>query len=153
MFLKCMKAAMANSQFSGEVAYQEIPVDMLFAKFVVFIHDVMKCNMFSKRIESWFNDNTGDVTRDFGFRFRGQESWGFLTHFPAMIILLLRHAPSSWHKILLRLHFQCILLRQIVSLCARITRITRRDLNHLKKISRQHHPSCCLFDPSYSPTM
>ena len=102
----------------------------------------MKCNMLGKRLKSWFTDSHGDCTKDFGFRFRGQESRAYLTHFPALISLLFRDVGEYWQQKLLRVHLQSILPPNAVSYLVRIT-----------NVSRQLHKSCCKFDTSFSPTM
>jgi len=32
-------------------------------------------------LKTWYNDNNGQVTKDFGFRFRGKESVAYLKNF------------------------------------------------------------------------
>ena len=47
------------------------------------------CNFLVRKIERWVNDNSGNVEKDFTFRFRGKESLLYMKHFPALIGMLL----------------------------------------------------------------
>ena len=88
--------------------------DELFRKFVECVRRDISCNMLGKKLKTWHEENKGDFRKTFGFRFRGQESRAYLTHFPRLISLVLPHAKGNSVKLLLRLHLQSILLRQIV---------------------------------------
>ena len=49
-------------------------IDNLFSKFVNFVRKDRGCNFLTKKIERWFNDNSGHGEKEFTFRFRGKVS-------------------------------------------------------------------------------
>ena len=111
-------------------------------KFVFFIKDNMNCNFLSKKIQRWFNDNTGKTDKDFTFRFRGKESLGYMKHFPELIELLVSNIKDdNVLKRLYEIHYQSIYLRKLLSYTVRITDFNEEDFFDMKNAANvlQYH--------------
>lgn len=118
-----------NTDFGTATKFKEIPRGELFPKFVLFIHKVMRCNVLSKKLKAWFNDNNGKIEKKLKFRFRGQESRAYLTHFPTLINLVFNSVGEEDKCKLLVIHRSLILLRRLISISARITDISEEELD------------------------
>ena len=121
LFMKLFKICTANTDFKNSKCYNNIPSDTLFIKFVIFIHDDMKCNFLSKKMQAWFNDNCGKTEKDFGFRFRGKESFLYMKHFMYLIDMILGNVTDEAVKLCLhQVYYQSIHLRKLLSYAVRI---------------------------------
>ena len=120
-FMKLFKICLAETNIGKAKCYSEIAKDTLFVKFVEFIHSEMNCNFLSKKIQRWFNDNCGKNEHDFAFRFRGKESFNFMQKFPELIMMIFTNVTQADLKYkLTQIHYQCILLRKLLSFSIRI---------------------------------
>lgn len=154
-FMKIFKICLAKSDLKGAKKYSDVPPQCLFAKFVKFIHDEMGCNFLSKKIMRWFNDNTGKVEKDFGFRFRGKESFKFLQCFPEMIVMVLESEliDNQLRLRLVQINFQSVLIRRVLSIFVRITGIGESEVCEMAKDAKLLFKLSCLCDQSISPSL
>ena len=154
-FMKIFKISLAKSDLKGAKKYSDIPCQSLFTKFVRFIHDEMGCNFLSKKIIRWFNDNTGKIEKDFGFRFRGKESFKFLQCFPEMIVMVLESdlIDDQLKLRLVQINFQSILIRKILSIFVRIIGVGESDVCEMTENAKLLFKLSCLCDQSISPSL
>ena len=103
---------MSQSDFGSVESFKDIQVDALFSRFDQFVQKNMGCNFLAKKIERWVNDNSGNVEKDFTFRFKGKESLLYMKHFPALIRMLLNEINDKNIRLkVLAVHLQPIHLR------------------------------------------
>ena len=88
-FIILFKICVSQSDFRSVKSFKDIQVDALFYKYVKFPQKNMGCIFLTRKIERWINDNSGNVEKDFTFRFRGKESLLHVKHFPPLIRMLL----------------------------------------------------------------
>ena len=114
----------------------------------------MNCNLLSKKIQRWFNDNTEKTDKDFTFRFRGKESLGYMKHFPRLIELLVSNIKDgNVLKRLYEIHYQSIYLRKLLSYTVRITDFNEEDLLDMKNVANVLFKACCSFEGKISPSL
>ena len=107
---------MSQSDFGSVKSFKDIRVRALFFKFVKFVQKNMECNFVAKKIEMWVNDNSGNVEKDFIFRFKGKESLLYMKHFPALIRVLSNEINDRNIRLkVLAVYLQSIHLRQLLS--------------------------------------
>ena len=154
-FMKLFKIAISKTNLKGVKTFANVPKDSLLSQFVNFVHDKMSCNFLSKKIKRWFNDNNGAAKKDFGFRFRGKESFHFMQTFPELISMIYRNdAINDLAKYrLVQIHCQSILMRELLSFCVRITSFNAADLEKMKNIGKKLFTLSCLFDNHMSPSL
>ena len=155
LFIKLMRVSTSNSHFNGVTEFKKLPLTLLFVRLVKFVRTVMSCNMLGKRMKSWFNENGGkcESSTSFSYRFRGQESRAFMTHFPEICRFLIKSLPNDEEKTLvLRTHYQSVLLRRLVSASVRISDIDQDVILQAKKDGAALYRSCIAWDGSISPT-
>ena len=73
--------------------------------------------------------------------------------FPGLIRLLLSNVRSKDQELVLRVHYQAVLLRRLISVSVRITDITEDEVKKAKEDDTALFKSCVLFDPDLTPTM
>ena len=66
----------------------------LFALWTMFIAFGIATNL-PKNFFKWFKESKGKPSKSFSYRFRAQESKAFLTHFPEIGGLLLKHVKAG----------------------------------------------------------
>ena len=153
-FMKLLKICIAKTNLKGVKSFSEVDVKSLFAMFTEFVRKEMNCNFLSKKVKRWFNDNGGKIVfKDFSFRFRGKESFNFLQNFPMLISMVFQKVKAEDVKMrLVEIHFQCILIRLMVSYCARITQFKNEDLQEMERVGKLLFKVSCLFD-NLSPSL
>ena len=154
LFIKLLKIVVSQSSLKNEKSYKNIPTTSLFVIFVNFIHKGMCCNFLSRKIITWYNDNSGKIEKDFTFRFRGQESRAYLSHFPELIKLLLKNITNEQIKLkLFQIFHHSLCLRKIISISVRIIDFNDEMLAELQKQCKLLFRSWCLFEPKVSPSV
>ena len=78
--MKILKIVLSQSNLPLSIkSFNELADDNLFVVFIKFIKSDMNCNFLGKRLISCFNENKeAKKEREFGFRFRGKESFNYL---------------------------------------------------------------------------
>ena len=153
-FMILFKICVSQTNFKGAKSFKDIPVDTLFYKFVDFTRKGMNCNFLAKKIERWFNENSGKFQSEFTFRFRGTESLYYMRHFPELIKLLVSNITDN--KVISRIfeiHFQSIHLRSLLSYSVRISNFTHNDLCQMKSEAILLFKACCIFDGKVTPSL
>lgn len=153
LFMKVLAVVFKEATFSSKV-FKELPEDNLF---VYFINDcvkkVMQCNQLGKKMISWFNESS-QKEKEFGYRFRGRESFRFLQSFPSVIkVLRIKCSAKVNQNRLLEIFLQSVLLRKLVSLSVRIVNISHDDIAEMERIGRILFKCCCKFDSKITPSM
>ena len=150
-FMILFKLFVSQCHFGSAKSFKEITNDNLFSRFVNFVRKEMKCNFLAKKIERWFNDNSGKVEKEFTFRFRGKESFHYIRYFPSLIKMLLGEIKEVKIKLkILEVHLQSIHLRNLLSYTVRISDFDVEDLRKMK------HEAFYLFkccDSKISPSL
>ena len=127
------KLFVSQCNFGLAKSFKDISNDNLFSKFVNFVRKDMGCNFLVKKIERWFNDNSGKVEKEFTFRFRGEESFHYIRYFPSLIKMLLGKIKKVKIKLkILDVHLQSIHLRNLLSYTVRISDFDLEDLRKMK---------------------
>ena len=152
--MKLFKICTSNTEFKNAKSYKSIPQGTLFVKFVTFIHDDMNCNFLSKKIQRWFNDNSGKTEKDFSFRFRGKESFSYMKHFMCLIEMILANVSSETVKSRLhQVYYQSVHLRKLLSYTVRIVDLNTDLLKDMKLEGQLLFKSSCMFDQRISPSL
>ena len=153
LFLKLMKISYSQSTLTSK-KFKELPLDCLFVMFVAFVKKEMGCNALAKVLITWYNENNGKVETEFTFRFRGAESRRYCTHFPSLIKTILQHVSNRQVKLQChQYYYQSILLRKIVSYCARVTDFNSDTLLDMERDCKRLFQCCCLYDQRLTPSM
>ena len=140
-----LKICLAKTNIEKTKCYSEIAKDTLFVKFVEFIHSEMNCNFLSKKIQRWFNDNCGKTEHDFAFRFRGKESFNFMQKFPELIMMIFTNVTQADLKYkLTQIHYQCILLRKLLSFSVRIVDFDEKLLQEMIETGKILFKATCI---------
>ena len=63
-FIILFKLCVSQWHFGSAKSFKDIANDNLFSKFVNFVQKDMSCNFLAKKIERWFNDNSGKVEKE-----------------------------------------------------------------------------------------
>ena len=131
--------------------YKAIPVDNIFYIFVSFIRSEMNLNMLSRKLVTWY-DNSNQGSKEFGFRFRGEESYGLLKHFPSLFLNFLPSFNGHSNKMFLKVFEQLILVRKLISYSVRLVQFNETDLidmsNTAKKLFKLVHANSTTITPS-----
>ena len=153
-FMKLFKICLAKTNLGKAKSYSEIPQESLFVQFVEFIHSQMNCNFLSKKIQRWFNDNSGKTERDFAFRFRGKESFNFMQSFPELIMMIFTNVTQADLKQrLAQIHYQCILLRKLLSFSVRVVDFDENLLQEMILTGTRLFKATCIFNQRISPSL
>ena len=154
-FMVLFKIAIGQmSSGSGVKCFSEIPADSLFIKFVDFARNEIGCNFLATKIKRWFNDIGGKYEKEFGFRFRGKESFLYMKHFPSLIKnLFINVTNKAINKQLIEVHLQSLYLRKLLSYTVRITDFSLEDFNLMKTAAKDLFKTCCMFDSKISPSL
>ena len=116
-------------------SFKDLPSDDSFSQLVYFVKKEMNLNQLATRTKAWFNETSRGVEKDFSFRFRGEESYGFLRFFPALVLRFLPLlTKDDAIRRLLEFHYQLILLRRLISYAVRITNFSSTDVEEIKMI-------------------
>ena len=77
LFMKIFNIVVAESKLPSSIkAFKEIAENNLFHRFLMYVKSDMNSNYLVKKLIAWFNDNKeSKKERQFGFRFRGKESY------------------------------------------------------------------------------
>ena len=154
LFMKIFKICVAESNLNGLKNFNSIPEMELFAKFVQYVKSSMGCNCLATKMIAWFNENMGVTEREFGFRFRGKESFAYIRHFPKLIELVLQNVKTE--QVRIRLHqvfYQSIHHRNIISYSVRIEDFDNFKLEELKKECHLLFKSSCVYEKKISPSL
>ena len=132
--------------------FSDLPEENLFT---FFIYDCVKkkmhCNQLSNKLIAWFND---EREREFGYRFRGRESFRYLQHFPLVIKMLReKFILDVSQKNLMHIFCQSLLFRNLTSFSVRIINVSNDDVEKMRVVGRQLFKACCLFDSKVTPSM
>lgn len=153
-FMLLFKICVAQSNLTNVKSFSDVQSNSLFSKFESFVHYDMQCNFLATKIKRWFNENCGKVEKEFGFRFRGKESFLFMKHFPSLVSMIILNVSNNQVKV--RLHeifFQSLRLRQLLSYAVRIGDFDEQMLSDMKIQAKDLFTSCCLFDQRISPSL
>ena len=162
MFMKIYVVVLEISNLQPSVKqFKDIPVDNIISCFVNFVSKEMKLNKLSTKLKEYWNECR--VSRNpgqFPFRFRGEESKGYLAGFPFLISMLLDKIPiqsnntniTKNRKKLLVTFIQSINLRKLISYSVRIVDITAEDVAEMAVVAKQMFRISCLHDP-ISPSL
>lgn len=91
--------------------------------------------------------------RDFGFRFRGKESFNYLRYFPVLIQMLMDKVNKKAFYRLSQIFSQSISLRKLVSYSVRIIDVSGKEIEEMTLAGADLFKSCALFDSKISPSM
>ena len=131
--------------------FNEILADSLFIKIVNFVRKQMDYNFVATKIKWWFNDTGGKYEKEFSFRFRVEESFLYMKHFPSLIKMLsVNVTNNAIKKQLIEVYLQSVYLRKLLSYTERIRDINLEDLNLIKKTTKDLFKICCMFDSKKS---
>ena len=154
LFMSLLKIVFVEAKISSCKNVSDVPEGNIFLDFLEFVHHKMNCNFLKKKLVKWFNDNSGNIEKDFSFRFRGKESYGYLKHFPKLIQMLMnKNISKSSKEKLAQFHFISINHRKMISFMVRIVSIDNDILADMKSTARKLFVACCLFTKSISPSM
>ena len=155
MFMKVLNVVLTQTNFPATCkVFKELPDENLFVIFVNFVKKDMNRNVLAKKIIAWFNENEGaHKERDFGFRFRGRESYNYLCGFPFLIKMLKSKVNSSSFYRLVQVFYESIYLRKIISYSVRIEDLVDFDFQEMIDIGRCLFKCCSLYDTSVSPSL
>ena len=152
--MKLFKICLAKTNLGKAKSYSEIPQESFFVQFVEFIHSQMNCNFLSKKIQRWFNDNSGKTERDFAFRFRGKESFNFMQSFPELIMMIFTNVTQADLKQrLAQIHYQCILLQKQLSFSVRVVDFDENLLQEMILTGTRLFKATCIFNQRKSPSL
>ena len=148
------KLCVSQCHFGSSKSLKNISNNNLFSKFVNFVWKDIGFNVLAKKIERWFNDNSGKVEKEFTFRFRGKESFHNIRHFPSLIKMLLGEIKDEKIKLkILEVHLQSIHFRNLLSYTLRISDFDLQDLRKMKHEAFYLFKCCCLFNSKILPSL
>ena len=154
LFNKLLQVCVSQSRLQNIKSFNDIPHDVLFAKFVSFIRFEMGCNYLSTKIVQWYNESSRNLETSLTFRFRGKESFAFLRHFTTLISMIVQNVSSE--PVILHLHkiyIQFIYLRKVVSYTVRIEDFNSDILSDMEKCCAMLFRSCVAFDNRITPSL
>ena len=137
-----------------EKLFKNLPSDDVFRVFVLFVKGTMKLNLLSIKLISWFND-TKRSSQDFKFRFRGEESFGFLTHFPTLFKFFLPffEAINGKSVFFMRLFRQLLCVRKLISYTVRLNNFNQEDLDNMFSVSNKLIKYLCHDTKTITPSL
>ena len=114
----------------------------------------MNSNDLAKKLVAWFNENRdAKQERDFGFRFRGRESFNYLQGFPSLIQMLKSKVNKSGYDRLIQVFYQSFYLRHLVSFSVRIENIDSIDIPEIILTGKKLFTCCSLHDTRITPSL
>ena len=154
MFVKLLKICTGESNLNSTKSYRDIPESELFVKLVNFVKTDLNCNFLANKLKRWFNDNNGQIDKDFAFRFKGKESFSYLKHFPALISMIVSNVTTESVKFRLsQIHYESICLRKIIFYAVRIEGFNEVLLEEMKIECQKLFKASCIFEQSVSPSL
>ena len=154
-FVKILKIVISQANLPAEVkCFKDLPDDNLFVHFIKFIRVEMNSNYLAKKIIAWFNENkVSKQQREFGFRFRGRESYNYLQGFPSLIYMLKSLVDKNSYLHLLQVFYESVCLRKLISYSVRIEDTDDLDVDDMITTGRHLFTACALYDGSVSPSL
>ena len=135
--------------------FKELPSDDIFCVLVTFVKSTMKLNLLSKKLVAWFNE-TKRTEKDFSFRFRGEESYGFLKCFPTLFQFFLPYFEAKGESFplpFMRLFRQLLCVRKLISYSVRVHNFNQEDLDNMMSASKVLKKYICLETSSVKPSL
>lgn len=148
MFIKILKIVISQAKLPSEVkCFKDLPDDNLFVCFIKFLKVEMNSNYLAKKVIAWFNENkVSKQQREFGFRFRGRESFNYLQGFPFLIDMLKSLVDKNSCLHLIRIFYESICLRKVISYSVRIEDTDDLDVDDFITTGRNLFTACALYD-------
>ncbi len=154
LFMSLLRTVVKEAKIATCKNVGDIPEGNIFLDFLSFVHHSMNCNFLKKKLVQWFDDNSGNVDKDFTFRFRGKESYAYMKNFPTLIELLMnRNVSRQTKEKFAQYHFISVQHRKMISYMVRIVSFNEAILSDMKSSARKLFVGCCLFTKSVSPSM
>lgn len=151
-FNKIMKEIMKISNLSLFKTYDAIPSNNIFRSFLLFVKVEMNLNMLSKKVSSWY-DESKQGQKEFVFRFRGEESYGLLKHFPVLFSKFLPYFTHHSNNMFLSLFKQLLLLRKLISYSVRVIQFDENDLSDMFTTAKELFQLVCATSSSVTPSL
>ena len=155
LFMKILKIVLVQSTFPSNLkSFSDLSDDNLLCIFISFIKKNMNCNLLSKKLIAWFNENkVAKKEREFGFRFRGKESFHYLKSFPHLISMLLEKVDKRSCQCFIQVFYESLNLRKLVSFSVRIEDLDENIIEAMNQAGLNLFLSCALFDTRISPSL
>ena len=152
-FLKLLLIVSSQSDFKNAKKFEEIEETTPLIQFCTFLKSNMGCNYLVTKLKQWFNENNSKLDSKFTFRFRGKESFAFLSKFPQLIMLLIDILKIQKSKDrLYQIFLQFLHLRHVISYISRIESFNENLLKSLKKHCDILFKLCVLYDLPSKPS-
>ena len=136
--------AVANSKLSDSTSFLQVPPSCPFGVYVETMQTKCQLSRLAKRVIKWFNENKGNSSKEFDYRFTGKDSRLFLHNFMFLIDVIEVGTKGRQQHILHVLAFLCLCLRDCVSLFNRL-QVSDSQVEELQVKSKDFYTALCLF--------
>ena len=156
MFVRFWVLIYGGVDVHNDVSYDDLVDEQpghVLVRLIQFIKKDMKLNRLSTNMIKWCNETKGNIEKGFVYRFQGEESNALLDKFPNLVDKFLDDMVGLKREHMFQLFSLCLLLRQMISYCARVTDFDHGVLEKMKVAGRRLYLANLRFDRRMSPSL